>query len=654
MGMQQAHPHDYSSQSIERDHVDDQTTARHAAASAKPRSTRRIAVSEIPVLSSTIFQVAIAATAAVFLLVTLGVAALGRDLYPEGAVPVGVMVAGADIGELSEDDAKERLRHQLSDYVDRPLVLSHEDRTWQPSMADLGAEFDFDQTIQQAYTSRSPLKQAHVRVFGEDERELPLRMSLDETRLHDYIASVASEIDTEPKVPELGIDDGRLTVTQAERGFQVEQASLSSAITESLFSLNQGTIEIPTEVTEPDFDDTDVESVRSLIDEALSEPLTIWFEDQSWTLNPEELAEYLALEPGENEQMELAFHHDPLVGYLDWLIGDINRPPRNAQVAWGGSSVVATSPSQNGIERDIHALVPRIEEAIANGERSIEMTYNIVRPTIDSNNLHELGIDGLMAQGESAFWNSAPSRAHNIAVSANYLDGTLIAPGQEFSFNQAIGEISLDRGYQEGYVIEAEATVEGIGGGVCQVSTTVFRAAFFSGLPITERHPHAYIVGYYEQDRWPLGFDAAIYQPDLDFKFVNSTDSYILVHTHVADQQLYVNLYGPDLGYNVELGEPVVQNRTDPPPDVEILDDSLAPGQRQQVEGAKPGMEVTLPRTVTNANGEVVRQDYFYSNFQAWANRYLVGPSTSPNAQAPEEAPGAEAPSGEIIEDSEG
>jgi vancomycin resistance protein YoaR len=649
MGIQQAHPHNYPPRQPQKS--EEQTTAQYATGHPRRQVRRSDVVTAIPVLGSSFFQLSIAGIAAVFLLVTVGVAALGRDLYPEGTVPAGVIVAGAEVGELSENEARERLRQQVADFTERPFVLTYEDRAWEPSMADLGAEFDLDQTIKQSYRSLSPLKRAQTRVFGEHERELPLRMSLDETTLHEYVASVASEIDTKPRVPELGFDDGRLSVTQAQNGYQVEQEALASMISDSLYSLSQEPISIPTTVTEPDFDDSDVESVRTLIDEALSESLTIWFEDQSWTLEPEQLAEYLALEPGEQGQMDLTFHHDALVGYLDELIGDINRPARNAQVAWGGSSVVATSPSQNGIERDIHALIPRIEEAIANGERSIEMTYNVVRPAIDSNNLHELGIDGLMAQGESAFWNSAPSRAHNIAVSAGYLDGTLIAPGQEFSFNRAIGEISLERGYQEGYVIEAEATVEGIGGGVCQVSTTVFRAAFFSGLPITERHPHAYIVGYYEQDRWPLGFDAAIFQPDLDFKFVNSTDSYILVHTHVADQQLYVNLYGPDLGYSVELGDPVEQSRTDPPPDVEILDESLAPGSRQQVESAKPGLEVTLPRTVTNANGEVVRQDYFYSNFQPWANRFLVGPSTSPDAQAPSEAPSAGAPTGEIIEE---
>lgn len=609
--------------------------------------------SGIPVLNWAYFQIAVAVLAAAFLLVTVGVAALGRDLYPEGTVPAGVVVAGASIGEMENREARDVLSQRVDDFSRQPFVIVLNDLTWQPAMADLGAEFELDQTIQQATTSYSTIQLAQHRVFGVEERELPLQMSLNEDVTREYVKDIAREVNTSAQVPVLGVSEGRVTISEAQDGLQIEQEALIEEITTSLFSLSREPITVQHQEVAPDFDDEDVASVRSLIDEALSEPITIWFEDQSWSLAPDRLAEFMALAPGENGDMELVFHHDPMVTYLAEVIGDVNRAARNAEIAWGGESVIATSPSQNGIERDLYGTVQRLQEAVANRERSVELAYTVTRPAIDSNNLGELGIDGLMSQGQSAFWNSAPSRAHNITVSASYLNGTVIPPGQEFSFNQAVGEISLDRGYEEGYVIEAEATVEGVGGGVCQVSTTVFRAAFFSGLPITERHPHAYIVGFYEQGEWPLGFDAAIFQPDLDFRFVNSTDSYMLLHTHVADGQIYVNLYGKDLGYNVELGEPDVQNRTDPPADVEVIDDNLAPGQRRQVEEAKPGVEVTLPRTVTNRDGEIVRQDYFYSNFQAWGNRFLVGPSTSPAAQDASEAPAAGDPSGEIIEGEE-
>lgn len=647
MGMQQAHPRNASNQSA--GHTDEQRTdqIRPARERATPEFRR------VPVLNSSYFQLAIPAIAGVFLLVTVVIAALGRDVYPEGTVPAGVFVAGTDIGELDNEEASLKLQQRLSAYESQPFAIHWQDQTFEPSMADLGATFNYEQTVEKSGQSLSTIEKARHRIFGADDREVPLRLNLDKNALESWVASVADEINTTPQVPELAVVDGRATVSESRTGIEVDEERLISDIEESLFNLSSDPINIEHDEREPEFTDEDVAAVRDLLEDALSEPMTLWFEDQSWSLEPERLAEFMTMEPDDNGEMELTFRHDPLVEYLAGLIGDIDRAPRDAEIAWGGENVVATSPSQNGIERDLSGTVERIKEAIANRENSVEVAHDTIRPTIDSNNLDELGIDGLMAQGESAFWNSAPARSHNIAVAANYLDGTVIPPGEEFSFNDSIGEISIERGYEEGYVIEAEATVEGVGGGVCQVSTTAFRAAFLSGLPITERHPHAYIVGFYEQGDWPLGFDAAIFQPDLDFRFANTTDSYILLHTHVEDGQIYVNLYGPDLGYSVEIGEPTIENEQDPPPDVEVVDESLEPGERRQVEQAKPGMEVTLPRTVTDENGEVVRQDWFYSNFQPWGNRYLVGPSTSPDAQSPDEAPSAGDPSGDIIEGDE-
>ncbi|MEX2426584.1 MAG: VanW family protein [Thermomicrobiaceae bacterium] len=644
MGMQQAHPHNAPSDRGNR-RTNEETSRLANGDARRPRWA-----GAVPLLHSTYFQFSIAGLAGLFLLITVGFAALGREIYPEGTVPSGVAVAGVDIGELSDDEARALLEQQVASYSGNPFVLTFGDQTWEPSMADLGARFDISQTVDDANVSSTPMQRVRTRVLGAEERDLPLRMSLDDDQLNQYIASIAQEIDEPAKVPELAIADGQVTVTEAVRGIEVNQQVLAESVTSSLYNLENDPIDIQYQEVEPEYTDEDVQAVREQINQALSQPLSIRFEDRSWTIEPTKMAEFLSLTPDESGQMQLAVDQEPLIAHLDQLIVDVNRPARNAKIAWGGSSVVATSPSQTGIERDIYALVPKLEEAIANGEHSIELTYYVTRPAIDSENLGDLGIDGLMAQGQSAFWNSAPSRANNIGVAAGYLDGTVIPPGHEFSFNNSIGEISVERGYQEGYVIQAEATVPGIGGGVCQVSTTAFRAAFMSGLPITERHPHAYLVGFYEQGDWPLGFDAAIFQPDLDFRFANTTDGYILVHTHVEGENLYINLYGPELGYNVEIGEPVIENETEPPADVEVVDEDLAPGERRQVEAAKPGMEVTLPRTVTNSAGEVVRQDYFYSNFQAWGNRFLVGPSTSNDAQAPSEAPAAGEPSGEIIE----
>lgn len=626
--------------------VDAQRTTQIPASQAQPR--RR---NELPKLRASYFQVSLAAVAALFVLASVGFAALGRETHPEGTIPPGVFIAGAHIGEMPDDEARDKLRTHLSEYADNPVSLVWEDEEWNPTMDELGARFDLDATLADADFTRSRIDRVQSRLFGVERTDIPLRLRLDENKLAEYVSGVAAEIDRPPEVPSLEMGDDGLALASAANGLETDQQRLTDQIRESIYALDEGSIQITVNETEPEFDDVDVDAVKSMIDESLGGPLTLWFEDQSWEISPDQLYEFLRLQQDEGDDVQLGFREEEFVAFLDQLVGEIDRPARNAEIAWGGESVVATSPSQNGIQRDLEGTIQKLEEAIANGQREVELAYDVIEPEIDSENLGELGIDGLMAQGESAFWNSAASRANNISVAAGYLDGTVVPPGSEFSFNQAIGEISVERGYQEGYVIQAEETVPGIGGGVCQVSTTMFRAAFFSGLPITERNPHAYLVGFYEEGGWPVGFDAAIFQPNLDLKFQNTSDSYLLIHTAVVDQMLYVNIYGPDLGYNVELGEPNIQSRTAPPEDVEVLDESMAPGERRQVEFAKPGMEVTLPRTVTDSNGEIVRQDSFYSNFQAWGNRFLVGPSPETDAQDPEDAPEPGEPSGEIIEE---
>jgi vancomycin resistance protein YoaR len=185
----------------------------------------------------------------------------------------------------------------------------------------------------------------------------------------------------------------------------------------------------------------------------------------------------------------------------------------------------------------------------------------ITRPTIDAENLAALNINARLGHGDSNFAGGAWGRDQNIYVATDLLNGTLVPPGGEFSFNQAIGEITADKGYQEAAVVVAEEVGRDIGGGVCQVvSTTIFRAAIYAGMPITEWHPHTYRLTNYERDGWGPGFDASILQnewqtPDqwADFRFENFTDGWLLVEAYTADVYVNVNIYGQETGRSVDV-----------------------------------------------------------------------------------------------------
>ena len=177
-------------------------------------------------------------------------------------------------------------------------------------------------------------------------------------------------------------------------------------------------------------------------------------------------------------------------------------------------------------------------------------------------------------------------------MATSRLNGVLVAPGEEFSFNKALGDVSAGTGYQQAYVIKGGRTVLGDGGGVCQVSTTLFRALLNAGLPITERRAHSYRVGYYEQG-FPPGLDATVYYPTTDLKFKNDTSNHILIQSRVEGVKLIFDIYGPDDGRKVVMEGPFQYD--------------------QKANGA---MKAYFVRKTTLADG-IVKEERFDSNYGA-------------------------------------
>ena len=236
-----------------------------------------------------------------------------------------------------------------------------------------------------------------------------------------------------------------------------------------------------------------------------------------------------------------------------------------------------------------------------------------------------MGIKELIGVGHSLFYHSIQSRIFNINLAASRLNGVLVAPDEVFSFDKALGDVSAFTGYQQAYVIQNGRTVLGDGGGVCQVSTTFFRALLNAGLQIVERHAHAYRVGYYEQDS-PPGIDATIFVPSVDLKFKNDTGHYILIQSQVDLDNLALTfeLYGTKDGRQVTMTTPVVTSQTPPPPDLYQDDPTLPKGEIKQTDFTAWGANVYFTRTVTK-NGKVIIYDKFVSNYQPWQAVYLRG-----------------------------
>jgi vancomycin resistance protein YoaR len=257
-------------------------------------------------------------------------------------------------------------------------------------------------------------------------------------------------------------------------------------------------------------------------------------------------------------------------------------------------------------------------------DRAVPLTFQHVRPRLTREDLPALGITARIGQGRTSFAGSPAGRVTNITVAASKFDGLLVEPGETFSFNDYLGDVSAAEGYEEAYIIFGDRTTVGLGGGVCQVSTTAFRAAFWAGLPITERWAHGYRVSWYEP---PVGLDATIYSPSVDLKFVNDTQHWILIQTYVDHQDgtLTFDFFGTTTGRMVEMdgphtGEPIPHGEP-----IYRVDPTLPSDTVKQIEWAKEGLDVRIERIVYQ-DGVEVRRDTFTSRYGPWQAVFLVGP----------------------------
>jgi vancomycin resistance protein YoaR len=260
------------------------------------------------------------------------------------------------------------------------------------------------------------------------------------------------------------------------------------------------------------------------------------------------------------------------------------------------------------------------------------MEYDLPDVTSDAT-AESLGITELVSSHTSYFYGSSTSRVRNIKTASARFYGVLVSPGETFSMAEVLGDVSLDTGYEEAWIIFGDRTIKGVGGGVCQVSTTLFRTVFFGGYPILERHPHAYRVYYYEQtygggnDSRLAGLDATVYVPLVDLKFKNDTEYWLLMETYVGGNYLTWKFYSTSDGRSVEWETTGLTNVQEPPDPLYQENEDLDKGEIKQVDWAVSGADVTVTRYV-HRGGEIINSDIFTTHYMPWRAVCEYGPGT--------------------------
>jgi vancomycin resistance protein YoaR len=323
------------------------------------------------------------------------------------------------------------------------------------------------------------------------------------------------------------------------------------------------------------------------------------------------------------------------------------RYPENARFIFNDDThqLELIQPAVIGRSLDIETSLQAIKDKVIAGEHTAALDMEYTQPAVtDDATAESLNIRELVSSYSSFFYGSSADRIQNIQMASSRFHGLLVPPGATFSMADALGEISLDNGYAEALIILGDRTIKGVGGGVCQVSTTLFRTVFFGGYPVVERHPHAYRVGYYEQTTGGgynpnlAGLDATVFVPVVDFKFTNDTPNWLLMETYLnADaRRLTWKFYSTSDGRSVSWDTTGPQNVVEPPEPLYEENPDLQKGKIKQVDWEAEGADITVSRTVTR-DGGVLYQDTFTTHYLPWRAVYQYGPGTEIPTPEPED-----------------
>ncbi|HNS51293.1 MAG TPA: VanW family protein [Anaerolineae bacterium] len=545
----------------------------------------------------------------------------------------GVQVWDVDVSGLTRAEAAERLQADLRFPADRYPIIRYGDQFWRTTPDDLSLRLDAAATAAAAFTV------GHEGGLGRrlsDEIEVLLKGRLitpafwdDPTAGSVLLNRIAAEVDRPLRNATIQVDDAlQVVVTAGQSGRAVDQEASRQAVMRRVAEMTGGEVLLVVRESEPLL--ADMSAAQAEAQRILSAPVTLTAPGYSaWAVEPKILAGWLVLQPLKDEQDKATLHatvdQAQIQALAEQMAAQMALAPVNAQFRWSDAAggLEAVVESAEGQQLDIAETVRLIVQAASSEERTVALPVRSIRPSLASEDAPSLGITALLAEGTTSFAGSAADRIQNIIIGTAQFDGLLIPPGETFSFNHYLGEVTTEKGYVEGIIIWGDTTRADVGGGLCQVASTAFRAAFWAGVPITERTAHAFRVSYYEP---PLGMDATIYSPSVDLKWVNDTGHHILVHTWVdqSAQTVTFRFYGTNPGRTIELDGPYESNPVPHGEPVYRDDPTLPKGQKKQIEWAKDGLDVTVYRIIKQDGAEVGR-DTFFSRYRPWQAVYLVG-----------------------------
>jgi vancomycin resistance protein YoaR len=571
------------------------------------------------------------------------------QVWYAGRIFPGIHIADVNVGGLNQEQAAFYLTSNFKLTPDGKIHLWYGSNPIEVAPEQLGIRLETSASVQEAYNFGRKGAFGSWLVYrmnnSSSANNLTPTIVFDQPTAVRYLQQIGQLYDHPAIEAQLSLQGTQVVSQLGQNGQQLDIAASLDQIAAQVEQLNLEKVMLTVTQTQPQIMDASpyANMAQKILDQPFSlvlaasptEPAT------EWKIMPEDLAPMLTFETQQEDgqtRMVPQLKEDYLDAYLSDLSSQVDIKTENPRFIFNDETrqLDLLTPGVTGRQLDFATTAADIQSTLAQGQTSAPVSIAIQQPQVsDSAQAADLGITELVHSESSYFYGSSSARVQNIQTAAAQFHGLLVPPNSTFSMAEVMDEITLDNGYAEALIIYNGQTIEGVGGGVCQVSTTLFRTAFFSGFPITERHPHAYRVSYYEKtagnkrDNDLAGLDATVYVPIIDLKFENDTPYWLLMETYIdpSASRITWKFYSTWDGRTVNW-------QTTGPTDVEKPEKplyrenpELSSGEIEQVEWEADGADIRVDRSVYLGDA-LMFQDSFDTHYEPWRAVYEYGPGT--------------------------
>lgn len=498
----------------------------------------------------------------VFSLIAVRVAHHGK-LLP------GAQAYGVYLGDMEYAKAQTYLDEQTQNYIDQSTIVVNTAGADKMSVPAKEVELTYDTATSISELGRigrrgNPLQQLTDQIsLMLGTYPLPRQpITYNSVKLFTIVAPAYSVVNKPSVNASIAITDkNQPTIIEATTGKRVNLTGLLSDLDSVWGRLENSAVTIQSSPQPAAVQSSNLQPHMQHLSNLTTSPLILTYQQKKWSVPTNEVLAWFSYsnesgpltydrlgnyyQVNTHTTNDLSLDTSRIGSYVQRVAKDVNQKAVDAQLTIQGDRATVFKQSQDGRELDTRATTQKIIEALDQPSiPNVELAVKNQTAEVSDANLEKLGIKELLSEGYSTFPGSSANRLTNVRVGAARYQGVLLKPGQIFSFGEILGEVGAAQGYKESHVILEGRQENQYGGGLCQVSSTAYRAALLAGLQIVERYNHAFAISYYTAPFGVPGVDATIYYPQVDFKFKNDTSHYILIQTEMVGSTLKFRFYG--------------------------------------------------------------------------------------------------------------